>query len=125
VLTGHHSDRFPVADIRAATPVSNNNKNILNRKQTDGVDVAPNSISAAQKAPLPFSSGSSGTDRLSPSYRYDLPREEVSPTKMTQVGPIRRLSDPRLEQHLLETLDPQAVQGSNYGSNYGTRIKKY
>jgi hypothetical protein len=37
---------------------------------------------------------------------------------MTAIGPIRRLSDPRLEQHLLETLDPEAVQGSSaYGGN--------
>ena len=32
---------------------------------------------------------------------------------MTKIGPIRRLSDPRLEQHLLETLDPEAVHGTN------------
>ena len=31
---------------------------------------------------------------------------------MTKIGPIRRMSDPRLEQHLLETLDPEAVHGA-------------
>lgn len=65
---------------------------------------APSSIYAARQAPLPSA----------------LPqRQEISPTKMTKIGPIRRLSDPRLEQHLLETLDPQAVQGTLNNSRNG------
>ena len=44
------------------------------------------------------------------------PQQETSPTSMTKIGPIRRLSDPRLEQHLLETLDPEAVRGVSVGN---------
>ena len=47
-----------------------------------------------------------------PNDHHRLPGEtgqpEKAPTSVSRMGAIRRLSDPRLAQHLLETLDPAA-----------------
>ena len=118
VLTNNNNNNIPISQISQSSPVTtsstsytrttppsnNNNANTT----TSSPPPAPNSIYAARQAPLPFTSTTSSNAAVS-----NFPRQEISPTNMTKIGPIRRLSDPRLEQHLLETLDPEAVHGTN------------
>jgi len=113
VLMGSTSNSTPLTNTRTASP---NPQPSPPQQQQPSTPLAPassptppNSMYAARQAPLP-----------SHSPQQYQQRQEISPTKMTQIGPIRRLSDPRLEQHLLETLDPEAVHGAgNFGGNSG------
>mmetsp|Transcript_13548 Transcript_13548/g.26136 ORF Transcript_13548/g.26136 Transcript_13548/m.26136 type:complete len:297 (+) Transcript_13548:166-1056(+) len=61
-------------------------------------------VSSSQHQSRPRTGGSDRGITSERSNRMGSPRES-SPTRTSRIGPIRRLSDPRLPQHLLETLE--------------------
>ncbi|GBG26045.1 Hypothetical Protein FCC1311_022652 [Hondaea fermentalgiana] len=81
-----------------------------------------NTLSAAR----PRTAGSDRGENLT--SRMGSPRES-SPTESSRVGPIRRLSDPRLPQHLLETLEASdatidlGAAAGRYGSQHAAGMQ--